>query len=47
MSGFGRKADVIQGKADIKNCPLMTQSGHSIYHCLDGPKTQRNTPGDK
>jgi hypothetical protein len=25
-SSFG-KADIIQGKADIKKCPLMTQSG--------------------
>ena len=30
MSAFvGKgKADVILGKADIKKCPLMTQSGH-------------------
>jgi len=28
MSAFGGKADIIQGKADIKKCPLMTQSGH-------------------
>ena len=28
MSAFGGKADIIQGKADIKICPLMTQSGH-------------------
>ena len=27
MSAFGGKADIIQGKADIKTCPLMTQSG--------------------
>ena len=24
----GGKADIFQGKADIKKCPLMTQSGH-------------------
>jgi hypothetical protein len=29
MSAFGGKADIIQGKADIKKCPLMTQSGHA------------------
>jgi hypothetical protein len=28
MSAFGGKADIIQGKADIKKCPLMTQSRH-------------------
>ena len=28
MSAFGGKADMILGKADIKKCPLMTQSGH-------------------
>ena len=28
MSAFGGKADIIQGKADIKKCPLMTQSEH-------------------
>jgi hypothetical protein len=28
MSAFGGKADIVQGKADIKKCPLMTQSGH-------------------
>ena len=28
MSAFGGKADIIQGKADIQKCPLMTQSGH-------------------
>jgi len=28
MSAIGGKADIIQGKADIKKCPLMTQSGH-------------------
>jgi len=28
VSAFGGKADIIQGKADIKKCPLMTQSGH-------------------
>jgi hypothetical protein len=28
MSAFGGKADIIQEKADIKKCPLMTQSGH-------------------
>jgi hypothetical protein len=27
MSAFGGKADVIQAKADIKKCSLMTQSG--------------------
>ena len=27
MSDFGGKADIILGKADIKKCPLMTQSG--------------------
>ena len=27
MSAFGDKADIIQRKADIKKCPLMTQSG--------------------
>jgi len=25
---LGVKADIIQRKADIKKCPLMTQSGH-------------------
>jgi hypothetical protein len=25
---FRGKADIIQVKADIKKCPLMTQSGH-------------------
>jgi hypothetical protein len=25
MSAFGRKADIIQRKADIKKCPLMTE----------------------
>jgi hypothetical protein len=29
MSAFGGKADIILGKADIKKCPLMTQSGHA------------------
>jgi len=29
MSAFGGKADIIQGKADIKKCPQMTQSGQS------------------
>src|SRR4029077_10835255 len=28
MSAIGGKADIIQGKADIKKCPLMTQSRH-------------------
>jgi len=28
MSAFGSKADIILGKADIKKCLLMTQSGH-------------------
>ena len=28
MSAFGGKANIIQEKADIKKCPLMTQSGH-------------------
>ena len=32
MSALGGKADIIQGKADIKKCPPMTQSGHS---CLN------------
>jgi len=27
MSAFGGKADIILGKADIKECLLMTQSG--------------------
>ena len=27
MSAFGGKADIIQRLADIKKCPLMTQSG--------------------
>ena len=27
---FWGKADIIQGKADIKKCPLMTQSGHDV-----------------
>jgi hypothetical protein len=26
MSAFGGKADIIQGKADIKKCPLMDMS---------------------
>ena len=30
MSAIGGKADIIQEKADIKKCPLMTQSGHSL-----------------
>jgi|GEM_PF-2197316 hypothetical protein len=35
MSAFGGKADIIQGKADIKKCPLMTQSGHyAVKHSL-------------
>jgi hypothetical protein len=28
VSAFRGKADIIQEKADIKKCPLMTQSGH-------------------
>jgi hypothetical protein len=28
MSAFGGKADISQRKADIKECPLLTQSGH-------------------
>jgi hypothetical protein len=32
MSAFRGKADVIQGKADIKKCPLMTQSGQHGNH---------------
>ena len=28
------KADAIQGKADIKKCPLMTQSGHERVTAL-------------
>jgi hypothetical protein len=28
MSAFEGKADIIQGKADIKKRPIMTQSGH-------------------
>jgi hypothetical protein len=28
-STHGGKADIIQEKADIKKCPLMTQRGHS------------------
>jgi hypothetical protein len=28
MSAFGGEADIILEKADIKKCPLMTQSGH-------------------
>ena len=28
MSAFGGKADIVRRKADIKKCPLMTQSGH-------------------
>ena len=27
MSAFGGKADIIQGKADIKKCPLVAQAG--------------------
>jgi hypothetical protein len=38
MSAFGGKADIIQGKADIKECPLMTQSGHSV-----GPLSNSST----
>jgi len=35
MSAFGGKADIIQGKADIEKCPLMTQSGHyAVKHSL-------------
>jgi hypothetical protein len=30
MSAFGGKADIIQRKADIKECPLLTQSGHAL-----------------
>jgi hypothetical protein len=30
MSAFGGKADIIRGKADIKKCPLKTQSGHLV-----------------
>src|SRR4029453_14094762 len=32
MSAFGGKADIIRGKADIKKCPLMTQSGLGGCH---------------
>ena len=32
MSAFGGKADIIQGKADMRQCPLMTQSGHRFAH---------------
>ena len=35
MSAFGGKADIIQGKADIKKCPLMTQSGHATTRSGD------------
>ena len=31
MSAFGGKADIIQEKADMKKCPLMTQSGHADW----------------
>jgi hypothetical protein len=31
MSAIGGKADIIQGKADIKKCPLMTQGGHADW----------------
>jgi hypothetical protein len=30
MSAFAGEADIIQGKPDIKKCPLMTQSGHCL-----------------
>ena len=30
MSAFGGKADIIQRKADIKECPILTQSGHAL-----------------
>ena len=34
MSAIGSKADIIQGKADIKKCPLMTQSGHGSFDLI-------------
>jgi len=34
MSAFGGKADIIQEKADIKKCPLMTQSGYVLFEKL-------------
>ena len=48
MSAFGGKADIIQGKADIKKCPLMTQSGHLFCtaECpLSGVKRTSINPG--
>src|SRR5215470_3661192 len=31
---FGGKADIIQGKADIKKCPLTSMRGTGIQHSL-------------
>jgi hypothetical protein len=31
MSAIGGKADIILGKADIKKCPLVTQSRHAPF----------------
>jgi hypothetical protein len=39
MSAFGGKADIIQKKADIKKCLLLTQSGHSLAPHIGGVKS--------
>jgi hypothetical protein len=35
---LGGKADIILGKADIKKCPLMTQTGHELGHHQNFPR---------
>jgi hypothetical protein len=45
MSAFRGKADIIQGKADIKKCPLMTQSGHRD-HGFDHRKEGAGVPAE-
>ena len=47
-STFGGKADIIQGKADIKKCLLMTQSGHRFnvgHFSLHDPVTDNRSHG--
>jgi len=43
MSAFGGKADIVPGKADIKKCPLMTQSGHAERH-YECPRPHERKP---
>jgi hypothetical protein len=48
MSAFGGKADIIQGKTDIKKCLLMTQSGHRFnvgHFSLHDPVTDNRSHG--